>query len=324
MTTPSTARKAGPLLGDDSATAFPFTFKVFAVGDIAVTIVNTLGQETTLAYGVDYNVTLNANQETSPGGTVTYPISGDPLPTGHRLVILGDLDYDQPLDLPSGGNFSPLALENQLDRTVMQIQQLAEQAGRSIKAPITDSALDMTLPAADERAGRLLVFDETTGAPEAGPSLSETQSLAQAISVADGFLAQAQDGVTARFVAGTHYTQNVTTALTLPNAPLKPGSVLVFFSGVYQESIEYALSQPTLTTTVITFDNPIPAAAVEIRYEIGRTFAELDAAVESASASASTLNEYLGTIATANMTFPLDLGQITDPVLYNQFDLGGL
>ena len=125
-------------------------------------------------------------------------------------------------------------------------------------------------------------------------------------------------------MAGTHYTQGVTTTLTLPNAPLKPSSVMVFFAGVYQESIKYALTQPTLTSTVITFDDPIPAATVEIRYDIGRTFAELDAAVESASASAAALNEYLGTIATANMTFPLDLGQITDPVLYNRFDLGGL
>lgn len=323
MTTPSTVRKAGPYLGDGSVTAFPFTFKVFAVGDVAVTIVNDLGQETALTYGTDYTVTLNANQETSPGGTVAYPVSGSPLPAGHRLVILGDLDYDQPLDLPSGGNFSPLALENQLDRTVMQIQQLAEQAGRSVKAPITDSPLDMTLPAAGDRAGRILLFDEDA-APAPGPLLSETQSLLDAISLADGFLHQAEDGVIARFVAGTHYTQGVTTTLTLPSAPLKPNTVAVFFAGVYQESIEYAITQPALTTTWITFDQPIPAPSVEIRYDIGRTFAELDAAVEAASASAAALNEYLGTIATANMTFPLDLGQITDPVLYNQFDLGGL
>ncbi|MFN3982322.1 MAG: hypothetical protein ACK4SA_18250, partial [Caldilinea sp.] len=147
---------------------------------------------------------------------------------------------------------------------------------------------------------------------------------ATAINIAGGFLTQVKDVVIARFVAGTHYTQGVTTALTLPNAPLKPNSVMVFFAGVYQESIEYTLTQPTLTTTVITFGEPIPAATVEIRYDVGRSFAELDAAVESASASAATLNEYLGTIAAANMTFPLDLGLITDPVLHNRFDLGGL
>ena len=132
------------------------------------------------------------------------------------------------------------------------------------------------------------------------------------------------DGVIERFVAGVDYTQHVTTVLTLDNTPLKINSVQVFFSGVYQESTEYTVTQPTYTTTLITFDAAIPAASVEIRYEVGRSFAELDASVAAAAASASTLNEYLGTIATANMTFPLDLGQITDPVLYNQFDLGAL
>jgi glycerophosphoryl diester phosphodiesterase len=143
MTTPSTPRKAGPLLGNGSTTAFPFTFKVFAASDVAVTIADSAEVETALVLGADYSVTLNANQETSPGGTVTYPISGSPLATGHRLSIVGALGYDQPLDLPSGGNFSPVALENQLDRATMQIQQLKEQVDRSAKLPVTYDLADL-------------------------------------------------------------------------------------------------------------------------------------------------------------------------------------
>ena len=145
MTIPSTSRKAGPLLGTGAQTTWPFTFKVFAATDIAVTIVNALGVETTLVYGTDYNVTLNGNQETSPGGTVTYPISGSPLPALSSLVIVGNLPYDQPLDLPSGGNFSPLALENELDRLPMQIQQLRENLGRALQVRVTSGA-NTTLP----------------------------------------------------------------------------------------------------------------------------------------------------------------------------------
>lgn len=143
MTTPSTPRKAGPLLGTGAQTAWPFTFKVFAEEDIAVTIADAAGVETALVLGVDYSVALNANQETSPGGTVTYPISGDPLPADSVLVIVGDIDYDQPLDIPSGGNFSPLALENQLDRATMQIQQLKEAVDRAAKMPVTYSLDDI-------------------------------------------------------------------------------------------------------------------------------------------------------------------------------------
>ena len=148
MTIPSTARKAGPLLGTDAQTAWPFTFKVFATGDVAVTIADSAGVETALVLDTDYTVTLNGNQETSPGGTVTYPISGSPLPVGSVLAIVGDLDYDQALDLPSGGNFSPTALENQLDRATMQIQQLKEQSDRSAKLPVT-SAEDAAALVAD-------------------------------------------------------------------------------------------------------------------------------------------------------------------------------
>lgn len=139
MTIPNTARKAGPLLGTGSQTAWPFTFKVFAAGDVQVTIANSSGTETLLVLGTDYTVTLNSNQETSPGGTVNYPISGSALPVGSVLAIIGDLDYDQPLDLPSGGNFSPTALENQLDRSTMQIQQLREEMNRTAKLPPTST-----------------------------------------------------------------------------------------------------------------------------------------------------------------------------------------
>jgi hypothetical protein len=158
MTTPSTERKAGPLLGTGAQTAWPFTFKVFAATDIAVTIADSLGVETALVYGVDFNVTLNANQETSPGGTVTYPISGAALPVGKRLVIIGNLPYDQPLDLPSGGNFSPLALENQLDRMVMQIQQLRENVGRALQVSVSTNT-DVTLP--PPAASQLIGWDAT-------------------------------------------------------------------------------------------------------------------------------------------------------------------
>ena len=140
MTTPSTARKAGPFTGNGVQTAWPFTFKVFAEGDVAVTIADSAGVETDLVLNTHYSVNLNANQETSPGGTVNYPIIGLALPVGSVLAVVGDVDYDQPLDLPSGGNFSPLAIENQLDRGTMQIQQLREEMDRTAKLPVTSAA----------------------------------------------------------------------------------------------------------------------------------------------------------------------------------------
>lgn len=166
MTIPSTTRKAGPLLGTGSQTAWPFAFKVFATSDVAVTIANAAGVETLLVLNTDYSITLNSNQETSPGGTVTYPISGSALASGSVIVIVGDLDYDQPLDLPPGGNFSPIAIENQLDRTSMQLQQLAEQMTRTVKVPVTS-----------EDSGQLSA-DLADGIIALAPAVAEIQAVA--------------------------------------------------------------------------------------------------------------------------------------------------
>ena len=132
MTIPATTRKAGPFLGTGAQTVFPFAFKVFSANDVAVTVADAAGVETELS-SADYTVTLNANQDTSPGGTVTYPRSGAALPVNSRLVITSGVDLDQPLDLPSGGNFSPLALENELDRIVKDGEAGEDEGARAEK-----------------------------------------------------------------------------------------------------------------------------------------------------------------------------------------------
>ena len=172
MTTPSTERKAGPFLGTGVQIVWPFTFKVFAATDLAVAIADSQNVETVLVYGVDYSVALNANQETSPGGGVTYPISGTPLPVGSRLVVVGNLPYDQPLDLPGGGNFRPQAIENQLDRTVMQIQQLREESSRAVRVPVTsENTVDFPTPTPNTLLGFDALGNFVTYVVQLGTSL---------------------------------------------------------------------------------------------------------------------------------------------------------
>lgn len=146
MTLPSTPRRAGPYNGNGSATSFSFTFKVFSDEDISVVRTSTVGVETSLTLDSDYSVTLNGDQEANPGGTVTYPISGTALATGEKLTIAGAIEYDQPTDIPDGGNFSPTALENALDRIEMQIQQLEERLDRAVSLAVSVSGVSPTLP----------------------------------------------------------------------------------------------------------------------------------------------------------------------------------
>lgn len=159
MTISSETRKAGPFNGNDATTSFPFTFKVFAKTDIRVVLATPSGTETDLVLDSDYSVTLNGDQDAAPGGTITYPISGDALATGWTLTAVGDIDALQPTDLTNQGGFYPQVIENALDRATILVQQLQETDSRTIQLPVSDSSGDVQLPPAASRAGRVLGFD---------------------------------------------------------------------------------------------------------------------------------------------------------------------
>lgn len=152
MTVPSTIRKAGPYNGNDVATSFAFSFKVFTTADIAVTVADVDGAESLLVLDSDYSVTLNGDQDASPGGSITYPLSGAPLATGEALVVVGDLDYGQDYDVPTGGNFNPTAMEDALDKQAMRTQQLLEINSRSMTLAVTSADdVSTSLPVPEAR-----------------------------------------------------------------------------------------------------------------------------------------------------------------------------
>jgi len=243
MTIPSTTRKAGPLLGTGAQTTWPFTFKVFATTDILVTTADSLGVETVRVINTDYSVALNANQETSPGGTVTYPLTGSALPVSGKLTIIGNLPYDQPLDLPSGGNFSPLALENELDRLTMQVQQVEEVASRAVQVPVTSSASPL-LPAPEANA--LLGWNTAATAMQNYP----LEDIATAISFA-----------TYRF--NTFTGNGSTTQFALDTDPAVLGNMDVAIDGFTQvPGVDYVLTAGNAVFTVA----PSNGAEILVRY----------------------------------------------------------
>lgn len=242
MTLPSTSRRAGPFVGDSSQTEFPFTFKIFDATDILVTVVNFAGVTTDLVYGVDYDVDVNANQDSSPGGTVNYPLSGSALPSTSELAIIGNLPYDQPLDLPSGGSFPPVSIENEHDRTVMQIQQLVEITDRALKVPATSDA-ETELPTPE--AGKVLGWDE------------------------DGNIANldgadlAGELVYANWIYEPFTGDGSTTTFALSQSPGGIANTLVSVNGLVQTpTTDYALDGNTLTFT----SAPANSAKVLVRY----------------------------------------------------------
>ena len=87
MTVPVATRKAGPYTGNGVNDEFAFDFKVFAAADLRVILTEiATGAESDLVLDSDYSVALNPDQGADPGGDITYPISGSPMASTHKLT----------------------------------------------------------------------------------------------------------------------------------------------------------------------------------------------------------------------------------------------
>jgi len=139
MTISSNIRKAGPFVGNGTASTFAFSFKVFQASDLEVVRLNvSTSVETILVINSNYTVSLNADQNSNPGGSIT--LTAGALAAGFNLVITSDIENLQPTDIVNQGGFYPDVIEDALDRATIQIQQLQEAVDRSAKLPITSSA----------------------------------------------------------------------------------------------------------------------------------------------------------------------------------------
>ena len=285
MSIASTTRKAGPYTGNGVTTIFPFSFKVFASSDLVVTQTDLSGVETTLTLTTNYTVSLNANQDANPGGTVTCvsaPISG------YLLTLTSGVPELQPVVLTNNGGFYPSVINDALDRLTIFAQQISEQMSRSLKFPKSDP-LSVTpyLPSVSARANKYLAFDSSgnptvsandiqyysdlatasansSAASATSSAASATSSAASATSSA-AFATSATSSassasasasqVIATAVSVTPSTTNfsgdgVTTTFTLAYSVADKNLIDVFISGVYQSKSKFTVSAGTSLTFV--------------------------------------------------------------------------
>lgn len=121
--------------GNDVATSFSFPYKFLQTSDLTVVFTNTAGSDATLVEDTDYTVT-GAGDES--GGSITYPVSGDPLATGEYLTIYRQVPYTQEADLSNQGAYFLETIEDTVDKLEMQIQQVKEITDRCPKLSISD------------------------------------------------------------------------------------------------------------------------------------------------------------------------------------------
>jgi hypothetical protein len=148
MTISSETRRAGPYAGNGSTTAFAFAFKVFTTGEVQVTRTAS-GVDTVLTLTTHYTVTLNANQNLNPGGTVTMLTAPA---VGQSITITSNVLNLQPTAVANLGAFYPEVVNDSLDRATIQIQQLDERLDRALVVPVSSSGLNTQLPVPQSNA----------------------------------------------------------------------------------------------------------------------------------------------------------------------------
>lgn len=154
MSISSTSRKSGPFQTNGSQQVFPFDFKVFAETDVRVVLLSASNVEANLPYPSTYTVTLNADQDANPGGSIR---TVSKYATGNFLTIVSNVPMLQPAEFVNQGGFYPEILNQALDRQTAISQQLNEQLSRAIKLPVSASGdFNISLP----QGGQVLVWDE--------------------------------------------------------------------------------------------------------------------------------------------------------------------
>ena len=135
---------------------YSFSFEIIEAGDVDV-----YKNDTLLTLTTNYTVTINSNGT----GSVTLVSAA----TGSdRITIVGARAIERTTDFVTGGDLFANTLNEEIDSQTIFVQQVAETAERSIKAPVTDPTnINMTLPSQTARVGKTLAFD-ADGNPIAG------------------------------------------------------------------------------------------------------------------------------------------------------------
>jgi hypothetical protein len=151
-------------------TAFTVNFEFFDDADLNFYVdgtKKTLSTHYTVSGGNGSTGTIN----TTSGNTVTGASGGS------TIVITRDIALARITDFPSSGSFQVATLNTELDRFTAIASDISDETTRSIQLADEDSAVSMVLPLLASRKGTVLGFNASTGAVEAGPTITAVQSL---------------------------------------------------------------------------------------------------------------------------------------------------
>lgn len=237
--------------GNGLTTFFDFTFPVPLASELSVYFTDLNGTITLLSPS-SYSTT---GIGTANGGSVTYPLSGSPIPSGTSLTIQRVVPYQQLTDLVNQSGYYPNVVENALDYLTMQTQQLAQLSQLALKVPLSSTPANLTLPSAITRANTVVGFD----------------SNGNAIVLPTPASVGAGDLRTDIFASGSGFTPGVSTSVTLSRAPGSVTNVQVHFDALFQGPDQIL----SVIGNILTFTAPIPTGVSRVYVTTGTSLSQV-------------------------------------------------
>lgn len=168
---------------------FTVPFEFFTDADLNLYVdgtLKTLSTDYTTTGGSGSTGTIVMNS-----GSEVTGISG-----GSTVVITRSISLERTTDFQTSGPFAIAALNTELDKLVAIQADLKDSQDRSLQLTDYDADASLTLPDVNTRKGKLLAFNATTGAVEAGASIAGTTTVAD-IAADIETLADIEDGTVA-------------------------------------------------------------------------------------------------------------------------------
>ncbi len=290
MTISSEQNKA-VFAGNGSTTVFSTVFTFSANTEVTVTrLITATGVETVFTEGTEYTLT---GAGTGAAGSVTIATSpSDFTPaSGTKIIIQLKPDFTQPTDLPRGGTVSPAdTLEPMHDSRVRQMLRLKDDVDRALKLPIDETSA-VTMPVATLRAGKILSFDSTTGAPQVDQEIGVFRSnWAAAVAYNERDLVK-DSGTGNIFIANTAHTSSGSLPIT-GNSDASKWDLLVDASSATSSSSSASTSAAAANTSKVA------AEAAQAAAETAQTAAET-AQTNSANSATASANSATSSAASA-------------------------
>jgi len=155
MTIGNETVKSSLYIGNGITNTFAFSFWCKTAENIDV--YKFFGNDTTLLVkDSDYIVTLNSNQDTSPGGSILLTT---PLASGYNLRIYSSTPGHQGYDITSQNAYNPQSLENSLDKLTLKVNELSDTVSRCVKAAPIRDGLNFDIPQNMPLADKVIMFD---------------------------------------------------------------------------------------------------------------------------------------------------------------------